>query len=116
MWILIHTLQFLVFIGQWKINYPDPVKAIFSQLGKITFGEYLDGIKIVTSSTQGLEFPPCTDDCLIDDLGLTDIKSSAVVTELGFTNLILIAICLFAILLVVFIRIITKGITCSQKC
>ena len=51
MWILIHTLQFLVFIGRWQINYPDPVKAIFSQLGRIAFGEYLDGITIATSSS-----------------------------------------------------------------
>ena len=53
MWSLINNLQFLVYIGQWQINYTDLYSQIIQELGRITLGQFFEdfefGDKIMTS-------------------------------------------------------------------
>ena len=47
MWILINTLQFLVFIGAvWQIDYTRGTQLFLTELKKIVFGEFVDDLKI----------------------------------------------------------------------
>lgn len=46
MWILILTLQFLVYMAIWQVNYSPLTQLVLYELRKIALGEYLDDLEI----------------------------------------------------------------------
>ena len=45
LWILLHIMQFLCYIGLWQINQPDLIRITLYELKRITLGEYFDDLK-----------------------------------------------------------------------
>ena len=46
MWTLLHTVQFVVYIGLWQIDLPSKTKIIFSLLKRVVLGEFIDDLEI----------------------------------------------------------------------
>lgn len=46
MWVLLNNLQFFIFLGMWKINYPKYTRTIFDELARVTLGKYIDDLEL----------------------------------------------------------------------
>ena len=46
MWILILTVQFITLKSHWLINYPTLTRTFFTELRKVTMGEFFDDLEL----------------------------------------------------------------------
>jgi len=46
MWTLVLTLQFLLFIAIWNINYPETTLLVLFELRKVALGEFIDDVPL----------------------------------------------------------------------
>jgi len=44
MWTLILTLQFVLYIAVWQINFPQETRLVLFELRKVALGEFMDNI------------------------------------------------------------------------
>ena len=46
MWVLILTLQFLVYVEIWKIDYPQLTRFLLHEFRRIALGEFMEDLEI----------------------------------------------------------------------
>ena len=99
MWVLLNNLQFFLFIGMWKVNYPKYSRTIFEQLTKIALGQYIDDLEIgaKVSAVFGME---SSENGPEDKQGTERMGSKSLLSNLGIT-ILLVCIGLVIIVLVV---------------
>ena len=62
-WILNNAVQFIVYIGLWKVNYPDEIKAFFTELKRITLFEFFDSLSVACRMGKEMKMLSDSKDC-----------------------------------------------------
>lgn len=56
MWILIHVLQFYVYMSMWMSQYPAETRFLLMELRKIALGEFMDDLEISNDFNDAMGF------------------------------------------------------------
>ena len=79
--------------------------------------EFLDDLKVTMKDDSYFpEFPPCTDDCLLDQAGISSITNDEVISGIGGTMVLITGLFLLAIGLIAIAVFLSRTCTCSAKC
>ena len=115
MWILFNTVQFLVFIGMWQINYSRSIQVLLFEIKRIFLGEYIEDLEVgqKMSNAFGIETRNKLEQPE-DNIGEDRLGSNDVFGNFGITLILAIFVFLLLIGLLFIVILMSRRIALSQ--
>ena len=117
MWILINTVQFIVYMSLWQINFPQLLRIFFIELKRIVLAEFFDDLPIGEwiadlFRTSGFSEEPSSPE---QQVGEERLGSKSPGSSLGVTFLIITFVFVILILIIGLIVLICRLTQFSDK-
>ena len=115
MFVLILSLQFLVYISFWNVMYPINTHFVLHELKRIAIGELFEGLEIGTTISETLGIESNESSAVDEKVGEERLSKGSFSAGIGPTLILLSAIFIFLLVLVAIILIICKRCKPSEK-
>ena len=115
MWILILTLQFFIYIGTWKIRYPNTLEFIIYELKRIALGEFMDDFDFANTINETIGLPINENDSTTETVDEERLGSASISESFGATLILFSIVFVILILLVAMTIIMVRRFKLSNK-
>ena len=114
-WVLILTLQFLVYIATWQLRTPSGSHFILYELKRIALGEFMDDLDVGTEVAGVLGIEIGDSNAVDEEVGESRLGTGSAFSNFGATLVLGSILFLLLIILIVIIVIIASRTQCSEK-